>query len=177
MKHFHTGIIACKSLTLSFLILTFALLVSSCGYRMIGSQSLPFDSLTIKHVQNKTYEPRLEERLHNALSAEFINQGIEIRAEGGDVELEATVITYMVGAIAAIDEIVKEQDISMNVDIKMIDKGRVTDFRSMASPIRITYQSTGSVTQSVAEKEMATDKACREIAKEIVSRIILGYVK
>lgn len=159
------------------LILIFALVVTSCGYRIVGSSPLPFQSIAIKHIQNDTYEPRLEERLHNALSTEFIHQGIEVTAGSGDVELQATVTTFMLGAIAAIDEIVKEQEITMTVNIKLIENDRIQEFKSMVSPIKITFQSTGSVSDSVAEKERATDKACREIAKEIVSRIIVQYAK
>jgi len=144
---------------------------------MIGSTPLTFRSVTIKQVLNKTYEPRLEEKMHNALSKEFINQGIEVRGTGGEVELEVTVTNFRTGAIAAIDEMVKEQSIILLVDIRLTDHGKVTEFKSMASPIKITFQSTGSVTESAAFKEKATDKACSEIAKEMVSRIILKYAK
>lgn len=158
-------------------ILMFVLVVTSCGYRLVGSNPLPFQSIAINHIQNDTYEPRLEERLHNAFSTEFINQGIEVTAGRGDVELQATVTTFMLGAIAAIDEIIKEQEIAMVVNIKFVENDRTMEFKSMVSPIRITFQSTGNVSDSVAEKERATDKACREIAKEVVSRIIVQYAK
>lgn len=160
-----------------FLTLILVSALSSCGYRVIGSRPLPFDSITIKQVRNNTYEPGLEERLHIALAAEFINQGIEIRSEGGDVELEATVTHFALGAIAAIDEIVKEQDITMNVSIRMVESEKIISFASMSSPIKITFQSTGEVSDSVAQKEVATNKASREIAKEIVSQIIVRYAK
>ncbi len=149
----------------------------SCGYKMVGSRYLPFESITIKPVQNRTYEPRLEERLHNALSTEFIRQGIEVTTDGGDVVLDTTATNFQLGAIAAIDEIVKEQEIILYVDIRLTDAGKVTSFNSMRSPIKITFQSTSTVSQSVAEKQTATDKACSEIAKEIVSRIIVQYAK
>ncbi|RJQ13709.1 MAG: hypothetical protein C4560_13710 [Nitrospiraceae bacterium] len=158
-------------------ILQLAFSLSSCGYRLIGSGLLPFNSVTIKPVQNRTYEPRLEERLHNALAKEFINQGIEVRASGGDIGLEPVITAFQLGAIGAIDNEVKEQSIIMNVDIKLTDRGKITEFKAMESPIKITFQSTGTVTESVARKETATDKACREIAKEIVGRIILTYAK
>ncbi len=174
-KGFMTGIQ--KNAVWAGVILMFALVVTSCGYSLVGSNPLPFQSIAIKHIQNDTYEPRLEERLHNALSTEFIHQGIEVTAGGGGVELQATVTTFMLGAIAAIDEIIKEQEITMQVDIKIIENDRTMEFKSMVSPIRITFQSTGTVSDSVAEKERATDKACREIAKEIVSRIIVQYAK
>lgn len=138
---------------------------------------LPFDSITIRAVQNKTYEPRLEEKLHYALSSEFINQGISVNKTGGDVELEAAVTSFLLGAVGAVDEAVKEQELIMEVDIRIADRGRVTEFNNMRSPVKITFESTGSVTRSAANKEMATKKACSEIAKEIVSQIILRYAK
>jgi uncharacterized lipoprotein YajG len=144
---------------------------------MVGSKPMPFNSVTIKHVHNKTYEPRLEEKLHNALSKEFISQGIKVMAANGDVDLEATITTFEVGAIAAVEEKVQEQSIKMRVDTRIIDKERVIEFTSMESPIKITFQSTGTVTDSVMQKERAINKACREIAREIIGKIILQYVK
>ena len=166
-----------KCIKYSVLIICVASALFSCGYHIIGSKFLPFESITIKPVQNKTYEPRLEERLHNSLSREFINQGIEVKAAGGSVSLEATVTSFQLGAIGAVDETVKEQELLMLVDIVVVDNGETTTFKNMASPIKITFQSTGTVSQSVNEKEKATDKACREIATEIVSKIILNYAK
>lgn len=165
--------IACHLL----LVTCFLSLVSSCGYHLIGSKLVPFNSVTIKQVQNNTYEPGLEERLHNALSREFINQGIEVRSADGDVEIEATVKSFELGAIGAVDEKIKEQSIIMKVNIKLADQGKISEFKTMESPIKITFPSTGTVNESVAHKERAMDKACSEIATEIVSRIALTYAK
>jgi hypothetical protein len=166
-----------KNTVCAVLILIFSFAVTSCGYRVVGSTPLPFRSVAIKHIQNDTYEPRLEERLHNALSTEFIHQGIEVTAGEGDAELQATVTEYILGAVAAIDDVVKEQEITMVVDIKFIDSDRVLEFKSMVSPIKITFQATGDISDSVAQQERATDKACSEIATELVSRIMIQYAK
>jgi len=166
-----------RFLIFAFLFFSFTFFLLSCGYHIIGSRSLTFRSITIKPVQNKTYEPGLEERLHNALSNEFINQGIGVNTSGGDVVLETIITIFQLGAIGAVDETVKEQGLLMRADIKITDNGRVIEFKNTASPIKITFQSTGTVSESVSEKERATDKACKEIAKEIVSRIILNYAK
>ncbi len=159
------------------LLLISCFLFLSCGYRFIGSRSLPFDSITIKPVKNNTYEPKLEERMHMALSNEFINQGMEVKAAGSDAVLETTIMTFALGAVAAVDETVKEQEIIMQVDLRLTSNGKITEFKSMVSPIKITFQSTGTVSESVAHKETAADKACREIAKEMVSKIIIEYAK
>jgi hypothetical protein len=164
-------------LSIAYIIFVATVLVSSCGYRVVGSRLLPFDSVTIKSVKNDTYEPRLEEKMHTALSREFINQGIEVKAANGDIDLHATITTYALGAIAAVDETVKEQEVIMYVDIKLSDGENVKEFKRMQSPIKITFQSTGAVSEAVVRQEDATVKASREIAKEIVSSIILRYAK
>ena len=164
-------------LLLKGMVLVLALFISSCGYRIVGSSFLPFDSINIKHIENKTYEPRLEESMHLALSKEFINQGIDVNASGDNVVLEVTITNFEVGAIGAVDETIKEQELIMKVNVRIVDKGNVTEFNSMQSPIKITFQTTGSVTDAVVQKETAIDKASSEIAKEIVGRIILKYAE
>lgn len=159
------------------LLLALCLLPVSCGYRVVGSRPLTFNSITIMPVLNNTYEPKLEERMHNALSNEFLNQGIMVKPTGGEIELEAAINTFSLGAIAAVDETIKEQDVKLYVDVKVTGEGRIIEFKTMESPIKITFQSTGTVSESVVHKESATDKACREIAKEIVSKIIIDYAK
>jgi outer membrane lipopolysaccharide assembly protein LptE/RlpB len=154
-----------------------SLVISSCGYDLIGSKPLPFKSVAIKPVINKTYEPGLEERLHNALSREFIAQGIKVKAVNGDIDLTATITDFELGALAYTDEIVQEQDITLKVDVIILDKNQVMEFRSMQSPIRITYRSTGTVNESVVQKEKAIDKSCSEIAREIISKIIIKYAE
>lgn len=154
-----------------------ALALAGCGYRVVGSRPLPFESVTIHPVVNMTYEPRLEERMHKALSEEFISQGITVMASGGNVDVTATVKTFQLGAIAFIEEKVQVQEIIIKVDVTLRDKERVTEFRSIRSPIKITFQSTGSVTDSIIRKERATDKAFSEIAREIISRMIIRYAQ
>ncbi|MDO8281373.1 MAG: LPS assembly lipoprotein LptE [Thermodesulfovibrionia bacterium] len=161
-----------------FLLLVFPfLLISSCGYSIIGSKNLPFNSITIRQVQNNTYEPRLEDRLHYALSKEFLAHGVKVMSAGGDVSLDTTIATFMLSTIAAVDERVKEQELLLRVDMRLTDNGSITEFTSVESPIRITFETTGSVSEYVVQKQRAIDKAFTEISREIVSRIIIRYVE
>ena len=154
-----------------------ALALSSCGYRIIGSNFLPFDSITIKPVRNTTYEPQLEERLHFALSSEFISQGIEVLPSGGDAELNVHVTEFKLNAIGVVDNKVQEQGMHVLLNAELNDKKEVIQFMSVTSPISITFQASGSVGDAIAGKERAIDRAAREIAKEIVSRIMIRYAE
>jgi len=164
-------------LKFALVLLLAAFFNSSCGYRIVGSEFLTFQSVTIASVKNQTYEPKLEERLHIALSREFIRQGIEVKIKDGDVDLEATVTLFQLGAVGAVDEIIREQEIILEADIKVDDQGKIAMFKSMRSPLKITFQSTGSVNEAAARKDIATEKACSEIAKEIVGQLIVRYAK
>ncbi|MBS1112161.1 MAG: hypothetical protein H6Q95_453 [Nitrospirae bacterium] len=162
-------------------------LFSSCGYHIVGSKYLAFDSIAVRPVQNLTYAPRLKEKLQNALSRELITQGINIvPADRPDtlgtvpdrgIVLEARITTFELRAIAAVGEQVKEQEIIMLVDVTIMDKNTVSELKAVKSPLQITYQATGTVSDAEARKEVAIDKACTEIAKEITDRVIMKYVK
>lgn len=165
-----------NTIYLFFFMLPF-LVVSSCGYSIIGSKNLPFNSITIKPVINKTYEPGLEDRFHYALSKEFLAHGVKVMAAGGDVSLDSTISTFILSTIAAVDERVKEQELLLSVDMRLTDDDSITEFSSVESPIRITFETTGSVSEHVVQKERAIDKAFTEIAREIVSKIIIRYVQ
>ena len=144
---------------------------------MVGSKPLPFNSVTIKHVKNNTYEPKLEESMHNALSKEFISQGIRVMTDGGEAVLETTISQFELSAIASLDDIVQEQVITMFVDTKIKYEDREIEFPSLQSPIRITFHTTGSVSETVSEKQRAIEKASSEIAREIISKIIIRYAE
>ncbi len=161
---------------LYFLLLSSQFLVSSCGYQVIGTRSLPFNSVTIKPIINKTFEPRLEERLHMALSKEFIRHGISI-VPNGDIELATSIIRFDLGEIAVVDERVKEQSIIMRVDIKVTPGGEKAELLSIEPPIQITFPTAGSVNEAVIQKQKAIEKACAEIARELMGRLIIRYVQ
>lgn len=152
------------------------LVLYSCGYRLIGSKHMPFDSVMVRPVKNLTYEPLLEDHFHRALSREFTINGIKMVREGGDIDIETVITNFSLSALGAVDERIKEQTINMSVDLRIVDNGNVTEFKGMGSPIRITFESTGSISDAVANKEKAIVKISEEIAKEVMSRIVQTYV-
>ncbi|HCC69157.1 MAG TPA: hypothetical protein DEP99_04650 [Nitrospiraceae bacterium] len=163
------------NIVLSLLI---CLLLSSCGYHLVGSGQLPFNSATIEGVDNRTYEPRLEERLHKALSEEFLAQGIRVMStKGGDLELKPTVTYFAMTPIAEVGGRVQEYAIVMKVNVRLKVREEIIELKDVESPLRITFKAESSVRDVVMEKEKATDRACREIAREIINKLLIRYAK
>ena len=52
--------------------------VSGCGYKFQGRATLPFDSVRIGRIENRTFEPKLEDKLQKALADELIKNGISV---------------------------------------------------------------------------------------------------
>ncbi|GAB4534743.1 MAG: hypothetical protein Fur0020_01610 [Thermodesulfovibrionia bacterium] len=145
---------------------------------MVGSTSLPFHIVVIKPVINKTYEPGLEDVMHRAISREFISQGISVTSSETTENLpriETVIRLFQTNTIAVSDNKVAEESIVMSVDFRFIDDKRVMEFRSVTSPINITFQTAGGITDAIVEKQKAIEKASTEIAKELISRLAMRY--
>ena len=59
------------------------LVFSGCGYRLQGRESLPFEVIAIERIENKTVEPKLEDRLYDALAEELLRKGISVHPDAG----------------------------------------------------------------------------------------------
>jgi hypothetical protein len=182
---------SCLSLIIAFI--GCAVVLYSCGYRFIGSSTIPFNSITIDPIVNKTYEPRLEEILHRALSDEFIAQGIQVMAQGGDYRLKSTITEYRVAPVAEFDKSVKEHRITMLVDFVLSKGEKIIEFKRVSSPYKFTFQTTDvtsdvnvkqlnndeleriEIRDTVIRKEIDTIRVSREIALELIVRIIAQY--
>ncbi len=55
-----------------------ALCPLGCGYAIHNKASLPFRAIKIGKIENKTLEPKLQDRLYRALTEEFLKQGVDV---------------------------------------------------------------------------------------------------
>lgn len=151
-----------------------------CGYHMVGSTSLPFHTVVVRQVINKTYEPGLEDVMHTAISREFISQGVNVTSNEkteNAPQLETVIKLFQVNTIAVTDNKVTEQTVTMVVDFRFMDNKRVIEFNSITSPISITFPTSGGITEAIVEKQRAMEKLSTEIAKEFISRLTMRYAK
>jgi outer membrane lipopolysaccharide assembly protein LptE/RlpB len=164
-----------------FVIVLFGLL-ASCGYQFVGSAPLPFESITIDPVVNKTYEPRLEEVLHRALSEAFIEQGIQVVDEGGDYNLHSVIKEFRTISESEFrsDEIergvVVEQRVTMFVNFILTGDGTRERYSRMENPYKFTHDASGSVQSTITQREADIRRVCREIALDLITRITLENV-
>jgi len=143
-----------------------------CGYTIHGKASLPFDSIQIGKIENKTYEPKLQDKLHRALTEEFLKQGITVHPDAG-YTLSGTIHQFQLNVLSTKADIAADYEAVIKADFRLVEpSGKVKDFKNIGSPFIVSFSSSGKLSDVIASKELASEKAIRDMAMEIVAVII-----
>lgn len=143
-----------------------------CGYTIHGKALLPFDSIQIGKIENTTLEPKLQDRLHKALTEEFLKQGIEVNPNAG-YKLSGSINQFELRMLAVKSDIATEYEVIIKADFKVIDpSGNIKEFKNIGSPFIISFSGSGPLDELIASKELASEKAIKDMAMEIVAVLI-----
>lgn len=158
-----------------FLMLTaYCLLLTcyGCGYTIHGKTSLPFDSIQIGKIENKTFEPKLQDKLYKALTEEFLKQGVAVH-QGAQYTISGVINLFELKILSEKGGTAVEYEVSMKGDFRLVEpSGQMKDFRGIGSPFIVSFQGSGSMEDVIALKERASEKAVRDMAMELVAILI-----
>jgi hypothetical protein len=148
-------------------------LAVGCGYTIHGKADLPFPSIAISKIVNKTFEPRLEDRMQVALVNELMKSGFLIDAHSGH-RINGSLTTFELTTLSEKAGVAVEYQVTIKGDFKLVDpSGRARELRSQGVFI-VSFPSTDSLQKVIALKEVATEKALRDLSVEIVDSVIYG---
>ncbi len=157
-----------KKIVLSFLLLT----VYGCGYTIHGKASLPFDSIQIGKMENITLEPKLQDRLNKALAEEFLKQGITVYPDAG-YKLSGTINQFELRILSEKADIAREYEVIIKGDFRLIDpSGNIKEFKNIGSPFIVSFSGSGPLGELIAFKELASERAIRDMATELIALLI-----
>jgi hypothetical protein len=154
-----------------FFAICYLLLVVGCGYTLYGKANLPFQSITVSKIVNKTYEPRLEDKIQIALTDELMKSGFVIDGRSGN-RIEGSISSFVLNVLSTKGGVAVEYEVLIKGDFKLIDPfGKARELRHQAFFI-VSFSSTDSLQNVVAGKELAIEKALKDFSSEIVASII-----
>lgn len=158
-----------KFLLLSVLV---SFVVSGCGYTLQSRSNLPFQEVDLGRIENRTHEPKLEDRLARAFGLVLPEYGIDL-SKGARYRIEADITKFDLVALSELSLYVAEYQVTAVTTARLIDRqtNTVTSITS-SGPFVTYFRSTGGIESVLANKELATDRAMRDIAQDIVQRII-----
>jgi len=148
------------------------LTVYGCGYTIHGRASLPFDSIQIGRIGNKTLEPKLQDMLYRALTEEFLKQGISVRAQAAH-KLSGTINKFNLKVLSEKSDVASEYEVAILADFKLVSpSGKIKKIKGIGSPFIVSFAGSGSLNELIANKELASERAIRDMAMEIVAALM-----
>lgn len=150
------------------------LLVTCCGYRFHGKESLQFTSVKIGKIENRTYEPKLEDKFQRALADELLKNGIMI-SETAEHSINGTIDYFELKPLAEKDGLTVEYEVIIRgrFSLKLPD-GNVKQLQSRGAFI-VSFYNEGELQSVMASKEIAIEKALQDLSSEIRAGIIYQY--
>ncbi len=159
--------------TIHFLLFT----LSGCGYKLYGKSSLPFNSIKIDTIENRTFEPKLQDKLYKALIEEFLKHGVEVRQDA-ELKLSCVIHRFEMHILSEKSDIASEYEVIIRADFALHGPSEVIRaYKDVGSPFIVSFSGAGQLEGLIAEKEIASERAISNIAGEIISMLFYNDKK
>jgi outer membrane lipopolysaccharide assembly protein LptE/RlpB len=153
-------------------LLAFLFLVSGCGYHIHPQSGLPATEVRIAQVVNKTREPKLQDKLHRALTEEFMKQGVRVDS-AAEYTLAVTIGSFTMISMSEKEGVTVDYRVAVNVDFRILDRsGKVVETGNVGSPFIVSVTAADNLGTLMASREVAEEEAMRDLAMEIVGALI-----
>lgn len=147
--------------------LIMAAVLAGCGYQIQRKASLPFGEITIGHIENRTVEPKLQDRLNRALTEEFLKQGLAVSHTAGRT-LTAIVKDFKMTELSERADVALEYRVTITADFLLTDsEGKVLKKKTVATPFIVSFSAAKDLGGLIAARETAEEQAARDIAVEV----------
>lgn len=151
---------------------TLVLMLGGCGYSVYRHSSLPFGEINIGRIDNATLEPKLQDKLSNALTEEFEKQGIVVTPEA-QLKLSGRVTRFDMTSLSEKNGVTVEYRITVDADFIITDEtGKVIETRHVTSPFIVSFTGTGDLTTLLASRDLAEERAMKDLSQELVGMLI-----
>lgn len=154
------------------LVLVSLALLTACGYSVHGKASLPFTEVAIGTIENKTFEPKVQDKLYRALAEEFMKNGIQVRNTAPHT-ITAIVRTFEMHVLSEKKDIAVEYSITIAADFLIREpNGNVRPLKNIRSPFLVTVTESAALETLLARKEIAQERAMHDISLEVIGALI-----
>jgi len=145
--------------------------VVGCGYTLQGRETLPFDSVRIGRIENRTFEPKLEDKLKRTLSDELMKNGVMISNDSRHV-INGVIETFELKALSEKEGLTSEYEVIIKGKFFLtLPDGKIQELRGSGSFI-VSFYNTGNLQSIMASKEQTIETALKNLSSEIRAGMI-----
>jgi hypothetical protein len=156
----------------------FYLLISSCGYHLVGTgNTLPphLKSIAIPVFKNSSSQPEIHRELTSIILRSFVNDGrLKLAKKDKADLLMKGALTYYVKRTAAFgsDDLSSDIIIELGVDVEIMDQVKNKIFLKQKLKTQWDYNSTSNISDTETARLKALDGAYNELGTRLVSLIV-----
>jgi len=163
--------------TFHFLLLT--VFLSGCGYTIQTRANLPFENISIGKIDNKTSEPKLQDRLHEALAETFSRYGFGV-GSFARYKLQGEIYLFELIPTTEVNLTATQYQIIIKGSFKLVDTESGASIPLAAASPFITYfnaNPTDTLEEIMTQKELAEAGALKNLAQTLVSLVTYNTPK
>ncbi len=150
----------------------FVLFLSGCGYSVQRHTALPFTEISLGRIENATLEPKLQDKLYEALTNELLKQGISVDPSA-KLKLIGTIKSFDLVGLSEKNGVMAEYKVVVNITFSLLDEqGKTTKTMTVASPFIVSFTGSSDLGTLLATKEVVEERAMADIAMELVGELI-----
>lgn len=166
----HRGIQA--SSFLPALLVALGLFLGGCGYTLQTRADLPFEAVSLGKIDNRTTEPKLQDRF-NRLLAETLSEYGFLVTRSARYALEGEVTQFLLRPTVELSSVATQYEVIIRASFRLVDRetGRVTPVLA-DSPYITYFNSVGKLESVLAQKELSSRDALKNLSQAIVTTII-----
>ncbi len=147
-------------------------LAAGCGYSLHRKADLPFTEIRIVAIENKTLEPKLHDKLQEALAEEFAKNGIAV-TRGAAAQLSGVIRHYEMISLSEKDGTTVEYRVIIAGDFTFRDAdGRTKEIKKQGSPFIVSFSGSQDMANLLGNRDLAERQALSDTAMEIVGELI-----
>lgn len=151
----------------------FVICLSGCGYSLQGRTDLPFLSISLGKIENRTYEPRIEDRLQVALAEELMKSGFVIDADSG-YGIGGVINTFVLKALSEKSGTAVQYEVEIRGAFRLYEPSGASRPLAGGGAFIVSFQSADKIEDVKAREERATEKALKDLSSELVASLLYG---
>ncbi len=159
---------------LPFFFIILLSILTSCGYSIHKKEHLPFTKISIGKIENKTFEPGLQDKLYRSLTDAFIQYGFEINSTFNH-RIEGEITKFEIKTLSEKGLLTTEYQIIIFCSFRLLDTdtGKIFTIDNISEPFMNYFVSTGRLEYVLGIKELAIEESLKELSREIVRLILI----
>lgn len=148
------------------------LLLSCCGYTIQTRANLPFNTIAVGKIENKTLEPKLDDKFNLALSQQFAQYGFGI-SSSARYRLDGAINDFQLIPTTEVNLAATQYQINLSANFTLTDTENGKKIPVVANSRFTTYfTATGRIEFIMAQKELAEVSALTDLSQTLVSNLV-----